>query len=87
MFLKKLNIYIIISVFIITILLASSIYAFTDDSIYVWSSSLEDVPTSASSEKENTLDNGSPESDTRKFLRNNLWKCYSYGTKYRNNFV
>ena len=68
MFFKKLNIYIIISVFIITILLASSIYAFTDDSIYVWSSSLEDVPTNTSPEKENTLDNTSPESDNENFL-------------------
>ena len=68
MFFKKLNIYIILFVFIITILLSSAIYAFTDDSIYVWSSALEDIPTHASPEKENTLDNNSPESDTGNFL-------------------
>ena len=87
MFFKKLNIYIIISVFIIIILLALATYAFTDDSIYVWSSTLEEVPTNASPEEENTLDNNSPTNDTRKFFRNNLWKCYSYGTKHRNYFI
>lgn len=87
MFLKKFNIYIIVSVFIITILLTSSIYAFTDDSIYVWSSSLEDIPTATTPEKEDTLDNNSPENDIRKFFRYNFWKCYTYGTKYRNYFI
>lgn len=87
MFLKKLNIYIILSVFIITILLASTIYAFTDDSIYVWSSSLTDVPTHATPEKENSLEDNSTENDTRKFFRYNFGKCYTYGAKYRNCFI
>lgn len=87
MFLKKLNIYIILSVFIITILLTSSIYAFTDDSIYVWSSSLDDLPTATAPEKENSLEDNSTENNTRQLFRYNFWKCYTYGTKYRNYFI
>ena len=54
MILKKFTIYILLSIFIISVLLQFNVYAFDDTSIYVWSNSSSDIDTSITPKEETT---------------------------------
>lgn len=53
---KKFKIYIILSIFIVSILLHCNIYAFDETSVYVWSNNSSEVTTSITPNKEDSAE-------------------------------
>lgn len=85
MFLKinKTLIYILLFIFILSLIFPFKTYAFDEESIYVWSNN-SSVTTSVSSEE---TQNSQIDQTSRKLFGYNFRKCYINGSKNRNCFI